>query len=96
MSDSISANFPNSGRAGEFMTFVIFSINSRESLFDADNLLIALLRSERLIFSAKLLFLLAADRFCLLPDQLKNLFAISELKLTADTLGIIKIDASSL
>lgn len=33
------------------------------------------------------------DRFGLLPDALKNLFAISELKLKADALGIIKIDA---
>lgn len=34
------------------------------------------------------------DRFGLLPDQLKNLFALSELKLKADSLGIIKIDAN--
>ena len=33
------------------------------------------------------------DRFGLLPDALKNLFAIGELKLQADSLGIIKIDA---
>lgn len=33
------------------------------------------------------------DRFGLLPDPLKNLFAISELKLKADQLGIIKIEA---
>lgn len=33
------------------------------------------------------------DRFGLLPDVLKNLFLISELKLKADTIGIIKIDA---
>lgn len=34
------------------------------------------------------------DRFGLLPDPLKNLFAITELKLAADTLGIIKIEAN--
>lgn len=34
------------------------------------------------------------DRFGLLPDQLKTLFAISELKLKANTLGIIKIEAN--
>ncbi len=34
------------------------------------------------------------DRFGLLPDALKNLFAISELKLKADQLGIIKIEAN--
>lgn len=34
------------------------------------------------------------DRFGLLPDQLKNLIAITELKLKADALGIIKIDAN--
>lgn len=34
------------------------------------------------------------DRFGLLPDQLKNLIAISELKLKADMLGITKIDAN--
>ena len=34
------------------------------------------------------------DRFGLLPDALKNLFAISELKLRADVLGISKIDAN--
>jgi transcription-repair coupling factor (superfamily II helicase) len=34
------------------------------------------------------------DRFGLLPDALKNLFAINELKLKADALGIIKIEAS--
>lgn len=33
------------------------------------------------------------DRFGLLPEPLKNLFAISELKLKADDLGIIKIEA---
>ncbi|HLB42172.1 MAG TPA: transcription-repair coupling factor [Gammaproteobacteria bacterium] len=34
------------------------------------------------------------DRFGLLPIPLKNLFAISELKLYADKLGIIKIEAN--
>lgn len=34
------------------------------------------------------------DRFGLLPKQLKNLFALSELKLKADALGIIKVDAN--
>ncbi|TAK75315.1 MAG: transcription-repair coupling factor [Gammaproteobacteria bacterium] len=34
------------------------------------------------------------DRFGLLPDALKNLFAMSELKLQADQLGIIKIEAN--
>lgn len=34
------------------------------------------------------------DRFGLLPDALKNLFAISEIKLRADALGIAKIDAA--
>ncbi len=33
------------------------------------------------------------DRFGLLPNALKNLFALSELKLKADALGIAKIDA---
>lgn len=33
------------------------------------------------------------DRFGLLPEPLKNLFAISEMKLKADKLGIIKIEA---
>ncbi len=32
------------------------------------------------------------DRFGLLPDQTKNLFAISEIKLDADRLGIRKLD----
>lgn len=34
------------------------------------------------------------DRFGLLPDPLKNLFAITELKLKAHALGISKIDAN--
>ncbi len=34
------------------------------------------------------------DRFGLLPDQLKNLFRISELKIKADQLGIVKIEAN--
>lgn len=34
------------------------------------------------------------DRFGLLPQALKNLFAISELKLQADELGIVKIEAN--
>lgn len=34
------------------------------------------------------------DRFGLLPDVLKRLFAITELKLKADALGIIKIEAN--
>lgn len=34
------------------------------------------------------------DRFGLLPEQAKNLFALTELKLKADSLGIIKIDAN--
>ncbi|GAB1257016.1 transcription-repair coupling factor [Aurantivibrio plasticivorans] len=34
------------------------------------------------------------DRFGLLPDATKNLFHVSELKLRAETLGIIKIEAS--
>lgn len=34
------------------------------------------------------------DRFGLLPNALKNLFALSELKLKADALGIIKIEAN--
>lgn len=34
------------------------------------------------------------DRFGLLPDALKNLFAITELKQKADKLGIIKIEAN--
>ncbi|MBV9576020.1 MAG: transcription-repair coupling factor, partial [Gammaproteobacteria bacterium] len=34
------------------------------------------------------------DRFGLLPDALKNLIAITELKQKADTLGITKIEAS--
>ena len=33
------------------------------------------------------------DRFGLLPDPLKNLFSISELKLKADGLGVTKIEA---
>src|SRR5690606_28613114 len=33
------------------------------------------------------------DRFGLLPDQLKNLFALTELKLKAEKLGIIKLEA---
>lgn len=36
------------------------------------------------------------DRFGLLPEALKNLFAISELKLHADRLGIVKIEANQL
>lgn len=35
------------------------------------------------------------DRFGLLPDPLKNLFALSTLKLKAEKLGITKIEASS-
>lgn len=34
------------------------------------------------------------DRFGLLPDQLKNVFAIAELKQQADALGILKIDVN--
>ena len=34
------------------------------------------------------------DRFGLLPHPLKNLFAISELKLKLDSLGILKLDAN--
>lgn len=34
------------------------------------------------------------DRFGLLPNQLKNLFAISELKLKAQSLGINKVEAN--
>lgn len=34
------------------------------------------------------------DRFGLLPDSLKNLFRMSELKLKADQLGVIKIEAN--
>ncbi len=34
------------------------------------------------------------DRFGLLPEQLKNLIAITELKQKADALGIIKIEAN--
>ena len=34
------------------------------------------------------------DRFGLLPDPLKNLFAVTELKLKADALGITKIEAN--
>lgn len=34
------------------------------------------------------------DRFGLLPEQLKNLIAISELKLKANELGIVKVDAT--
>lgn len=34
------------------------------------------------------------DRFGLLPEPLKNLFAITELKLKADALGIIKVEAN--
>lgn len=34
------------------------------------------------------------DRFGLLPDQIKNLIAITELKHKADALGILKIEAS--
>ena len=34
------------------------------------------------------------DRFGLLPEPLKNLFAVTELKLKADALGIIKIEAN--
>ena len=33
------------------------------------------------------------DRFGLLPEALKNLIAVSELKQQAENLGIIKIDA---
>ena len=36
------------------------------------------------------------DRFGLLPEQAKNLFAVTELKLEADRLGILKIEASDL
>lgn len=36
------------------------------------------------------------DRFGLLPEQLKNLFAISELKLELDKLGIRKLEAGDL
>lgn len=36
------------------------------------------------------------DRFGLIPPALKNLFYVSELKLKADELGIIKIDANEL
>jgi transcription-repair coupling factor (superfamily II helicase) len=35
------------------------------------------------------------DRFGLLPDSLKNLFAIAALKLNAETLGIIKIEVNA-
>jgi len=34
------------------------------------------------------------DRFGLLPEPLKNLIAVTELKLSADVLGIVKIDAN--
>lgn len=34
------------------------------------------------------------DRFGLLPDQTKNLFRITQLKLRADALGIVKIEAN--
>lgn len=34
------------------------------------------------------------DRFGLLPDQLKNLFNLAELKLKADELGVIKLEAT--
>lgn len=34
------------------------------------------------------------DRFGLLPDALKNLFSISELKLKADQMGMVKIEAN--
>jgi len=34
------------------------------------------------------------DRFGLLPEQLKNLFALTELKLKANALGIVKIEAN--
>lgn len=34
------------------------------------------------------------DRFGLLPDQLKNLIAITELKQKADALGVVKIEAN--
>jgi transcription-repair coupling factor (superfamily II helicase) len=33
------------------------------------------------------------DRFGLLPDQVKNLFQITELKLRAEAMNIVKIDA---
>ncbi|HEX4869884.1 MAG TPA: transcription-repair coupling factor [Moraxellaceae bacterium] len=35
------------------------------------------------------------DRFGLLPEQTKNLFAVTSLKLEAEKLGIVKIDASA-
>jgi transcription-repair coupling factor (superfamily II helicase) len=35
------------------------------------------------------------DRFGLLPESVKNLFAITQLKLQANPLGIVKIEASS-
>jgi transcription-repair coupling factor (superfamily II helicase) len=35
------------------------------------------------------------DRFGLLPEPLKNLFAISEIKQAAEKLGILKIEANS-
>ncbi|WP_250657907.1 transcription-repair coupling factor [Alkalimarinus coralli] len=35
------------------------------------------------------------DRFGLLPDQVKNLFRQTELKLTAETLGVVKLDAGA-
>ena len=35
------------------------------------------------------------DRFGLLPDAVKNLFAIQQIKLTASDIGICKIDANS-
>jgi transcription-repair coupling factor (superfamily II helicase) len=35
------------------------------------------------------------DRFGLLPDQVKNLFRITEIKLRAESMNILKIDAGS-
>ncbi|MEE8057842.1 MAG: transcription-repair coupling factor [Pseudomonadales bacterium] len=35
------------------------------------------------------------DRFGLLPDPVKNLFRITQLKLTAQSIGIIKVEASA-
>ena len=35
------------------------------------------------------------DRFGLLPDALKNLFRLTRLRLRADTLGLVKIEASA-
>jgi transcription-repair coupling factor (superfamily II helicase) len=35
------------------------------------------------------------DRFGLLPDAIKNLFRVTQIKICAETIGIIKLEANS-